>query len=242
YSITQDSQIDITTFEVNSNHESETSATNVEPSTEYVSEVFWGYNENNGINSDSMTNQNIAMKCKSFCATGEKLRVDVAMADARLGSIDYENAGDYKFEVYRCDPSDYKNIEDNHFIVNGEHKRYRKEYSRGDVEKFDIKGKIDDYGSYHHETTELDFSDYEVGSSGCIKFAFKVEYTDDPHHNSYMIANQYMYFYVGEEGTFISNKEIDPLNDAMSQMDIEKGNRDNYRDHHNHHYFASIIN
>ncbi|WP_295091644.1 hypothetical protein [Ruminococcus sp.] len=242
YTVSHNTQIVITSLQVDSNHEADTSSTTVEPFPEYVSEVFWGYNENNSINPDSLINQNIAMKCKSFCAAGEKLRVDVAMADARLDSLDYENAGDYEFEVYRCDPSDYKNIDDNHFIVNGEHKRYRKEYSRGEVEGFDIKGKIDDYDSYHHETTELDFSNYEVGSSGCIKFAFKVEYTDDPLHNTCMIANQYMYFYVSGDGTFISNKEIEHSKDDISQIDIDKRKRDYSRENHNHHSWGSMGN
>lgn len=210
----------------------ETAVTTAEPVPDMVYEVYWGYNEGNGQeepNGEPLPLQNLAMKCKSFCASGEKLTVDVAMADASLRSVSYDTAGDYKYEVYVCDPTDYKGIEDKNFIVNGEHRRYKKEYSKGDVKNFDINGKLDDYDSYHHETTEIDFSDYKVGSSGCIKFAFKIEFSEDPNHTMYTTANQYMYFYVGEKGTFISNKGIEK--DQNGAFSDKKGNCSNHGHH-----------
>ena len=205
----------------------ELTVTNTEPINEYVTEVIWERFYGNDISNpvqNQFPNPNLVMKCKSFCAVGEKLTVDVAMADASLGTSEYDASGDYKYEVYVCDLKDYKNIEDNNFIVNGKHRRYRKEYSNEDAELFDTNGRIDDYNSYHHETTEIDFSGYGVGNCGCIKFSFTRECTDNPHHTSCIGANQYMYFYVGEDGTFINNKEFsDNRNDLFSDSNNKNG-------------------
>ena len=127
------SQAVITTAQNDDIITTEPSVTTVAPPPEFVSEVFWGYNDSNE-NVDPSVNpmpvQNIAMKCKAFCASGEKLSVDVAMADASLGSVSYDNAGDYKYEVYICDPTDYRNIDDKNFIVNGERRGTKKSIQR----------------------------------------------------------------------------------------------------------------
>lgn len=231
-------QADVTTARNNDIEYTETVTTTAEPVQEYISDVFWGYNEDIDYgNSDSspMPKQNLAMKCKSFCAAGEKLKVDVAMADTGVESFSYDKEGDYKFEVAVCDPNDYRNIDDKKFIVNGERRRYRKEYSDREAKSFEIKGNYDDYDSYHHETAEIDFTEYEVGSSGCIKFAFEIEFTDDPHHKAYTTANQYMYFYVGENGTFISNKLIENEADDIQQAAPNKEDANFSRGHNKHH-------
>lgn len=204
--------VSVTTAQAADTQAQEPSATETEQIVETVSELTWGYfsdNDSSETDRKSLPSQNIAMKCKSFCASGEKLTVDVAMGNARMGSQDNDTSEGYKFEVYLCDPTDLKGIEDEKLIVNGKHRRYRKEYSDEDIKLFDTNGRIDDYNSYHHETTEIDFSDYEVGSSGWIKFTFTVEHNGDPFHTAYTAANQYMYFCVGEEGTVISNKNVE---------------------------------
>ncbi len=227
--------VSVTTAQVTEAQALEPTVTNAEPFTEYVSEVTWGYYDSNDSSApyqEQFPAPNLAMKCKSFCAAGEKLTVDVAMADAGFGSPEYDISGDYKYEVYVCDLKDYKNIEDNNFIVNGKHRRYRKEYSDEDAESFDTNGRIDDYNSYHHETTEIDFSGYGVGNCGCIKFSFIRECTDNPHHTSCIGANQYMYFYVGEDGTFISNKEFgNSRNDLLTDNDNKNGFGRRHHDH-----------
>ena len=221
--------------------ETATPLTTAEQGSEAITEVFWGYNDYYDPDNSPAPIQNIAMKCKSFCAAGEKLRVDVAMADAGLRSVNYDKAGDYKYEVAVCDPTDYKNVEDKNFIVNGEHKRYRKEFSKGDVGSFDINGKLDDYDSYHHETTEIDFTDYEVGSSGCIKFTFKLECKDDPLHMSYTTANQYMFFYVDEKGTYISNKEIEYVHNEAQPAAPDRKDDFSSGGRHDHRFFDSEV-
>ena len=241
-SVTTAVQTVITTAQNNDVKNTEPVSSAAEPPSEYVSEVFWGYNEDidyGDPDRDPMPMQNLAMKCKSFCAAGEKLTVDVAMADNGVRSFGDDKKGDYKYEVAVCDPKDYKNIDDRNFIVNGERRRYKKEYSCGEAGSFEYNGKHDDYDSYHHETTVLDFTNYEVGSSGCIKFAFEIEFADNPNHTVNTTANQYMYFYVGENGTFISNKSIENKPDDVPPMAHDKTDDRNLHGHHNHHGFDS---
>ena len=117
-----DKKISVTTAQVTDAKAQKPTVTDTEPLNETVSEITWGYfagNDSSDPDREPLPSQNIAMKCKSFCAAGEKLTVDVAMGDARLGSQGYDASGDYKYEVCVCDPTDYKNIEDKNFIVNG---------------------------------------------------------------------------------------------------------------------------
>jgi len=227
-----------TTVSVTAAQAQEPAVTETEPVITADSEITWGYFADNGsseTDGNLLPTQNLAMRCKSFCAAGEKLRVDVAMGDVRLGSQEYHTSGDYKFEVYVCDPTDYKSIEDEKFIVNGKQRRYRKEYSDEDKKSFDTNGRIEDYDSYHHETAEIDFSNYEVGSSGWIKFSFIIEHNDDPLHTEYKRANQYMHFYVGEEGTVISNKNVEYDNKEYFKNKDECGVSAPWRHHDRQH-------
>ncbi len=183
-----------------------------------IRELSFGYPKEGG--NDMMSpssSKKILLKCLSFCAYGETLMVDAAMADASLRPYQYESSGDFAYEVYVCNPINFKDIGDEKIIVNGEHKGYKKEFSKEDVPLFDISGEEKNYDRYHHETTEIDFSDYEAGDSGCIKFFFMEVYSNDPLHPSYMGAIQFMYFYVGEKGTSISNLSVE---DAMESYQL----------------------
>lgn len=175
-----------------------------------IHEVRFGYPEGCDIGHYKPSSSKIiTMKCMSFCEFGETLKVEAAMGDGSLSPINYDTAGDYKYEVYACNTVNYKDTEDDRFIANGERKGYKKEYSRDEIELFDINGEYDNFELYHHETTELDFSSYTSGDSGCILFAFKAVYTEDPLYPSYMGSNKFMYFYVGEKGTAISNLSVE---------------------------------
>lgn len=175
-----------------------------------IHEVRFGYPEGGDIGHYAPSSSKIiAMKCMSFCAFGETLKVDAAMGDGSLSPINYDTAGDYKYEVYACNTVNYKDTEDDRFIANGERKGYKKEYSRDEIELFDINGEYDNFELYHHETTELDFSSYTSGDSGCILFAFTAVYTEDPLYPSYMGSKKFMYFYVGEKGTAISDLSVE---------------------------------
>ncbi|HQM01859.1 MAG TPA: hypothetical protein PLH98_15105 [Ruminococcus flavefaciens] len=196
-------------------HGKETPVITTDPN---IRELSFGYRKEGG--NDMMSpssSKKILLKCLSFCANGETLMVDAAMADVRLRPDRYDSSGDFAYEVYVCNPINFKDIGDEKFIVNGEHKGYKKEFSKEDVPLFDINGEEKNYDRYHHETTEIDFSDYEVGDSGCIKFFFMEVYSDDPLHPSYMGAIQFMYFYVGEKGTSISNLSVE---DAMESYQL----------------------
>ncbi len=196
-------------------HGKETPVITTDPN---IRELSFGYPKEGG--NDMMSpssSKKILLKCLSFCANGETLMVDAAMADVSLRPYQYESSGDFAYEVYVCNPINFKDIGDEKFIVNGEHKGYKKGFSKEDVPLFDINGEEKNYDRYHHETTEIDFSDYEVGDSGCIKFFFMEVYSNDPLHPSYMGAIQFMYFYVGEKGTSISNLSVE---DAMESYQL----------------------
>ncbi|MBO4524416.1 MAG: hypothetical protein J5723_07040 [Ruminococcus sp.] len=200
------------------NNEQQTTApvqTTVEvPSTTVnlnIHEVEFGYEkeDNAGEHQKPSAPQKIAMKCLNFCELGETLTVEVAMADDSLKPIFYDTAPDYEYKIYVCNPLNFKDVEDEKIIVNEQPKGYRQAFSREEASLFDINGEINNYDIYHHETAEIDFSNYEVGDSGCIAFCFWAVYSEDPLHPSYMGSIQYMHFYVGEKGTSISNLSIE---------------------------------
>lgn len=177
-----------------------------------IHEVKFGYIEegqDTGKPSSPTSSNIIVMKCMSFCNTDEKLNVEVMMADKTLNPKHYDSARNYEYEVYACNTLYFENIDDKRFIVNGEQSEYKRVYSNDEIKLFDITGNYDNYDLYHHELTEIDFSNYESGDVGCILFSFKVAYMDDPLNPSYMGSNQRMYFYVGEKGTAVSSISID---------------------------------
>lgn len=202
---------------------------NIDPSIDdsEIPEVLFGdYDENNN---KPMSAKRIAMKCKSFCDYSEVLKVDVAMADSSLTPLYYDVAGHYKFEIYASTIHTNNKIEDENLIINGEHGEYIKEYSQEDLELFDINGKVGDYNSYHHETVEIDFSNYEIGSLGRLTFGFLAIYDEDPLHPSYVGTNQFMYFYVGEKGTAVSNHSVEDAKEKYQAiLDIENA-KDDYQ-------------
>jgi len=176
-----------------------------------IHEVTFGYEteDNTGEHQKPSAPQKIAMKCLNFCELGETLTVEVAMADDSLKPIFYDTAPDYEYKIYVCNPLNFKDVEDEKIIVNEQPKGYRQAFSKEEASLFDINGEINNYDIYHHETAEIDFSNYEVGDSGCIAFCFLAVYSEDPLHPSYMGSIQYMHFYVGEKGTSISNLSIE---------------------------------
>lgn len=182
-----------------------------------VRELKFGYPEEgkDGHYAPSSSNK-IVMKCNSFCRSGEKLIVDAAMADVSLRPDKYDRSVVYQYEVFVCNTINYQNAEDERFIANGERKGYKKEYTQEEKALLDINGEADNFDLYHHEITELDFSDFTEGDLGCIAFSFKAVYNADSLHPSYMGSNQFMYFYAGEMGTAISNVSVE---DAMKEYE-----------------------
>ncbi len=184
-----------------------------------IHEVEFGYEteDNTGEHQKPSAPQKIAMKCLNFCELGETLTVEVAMADDSLKPIFYDTAPDYEYKIYVCNPLNFKDVEDEKIIVNEQPKGYRQAFSKEEASLFDINGEINNYDIYHHETAEIDFSNYEVGDSGCIAFCFLAVYSEDPLHPSYMGSIQYMHFYVGEKGISISNLSIE---DAIENYQV----------------------
>ena len=166
--------------------------------------VLLGYED---INSEKpLPSATILVKCKSFCPKGNVLSVDAAMGDIALNSLEYDTAGVYEYDVYASDGIYDHKLEDNTLKVNGVSGEYQKEYSKDDVKLFDIGSKFENYDLYHRETTEIDFSDYKPGSSGCITFSFYSKYVNNPGSGiSTDGTKRFMYYYVGEKGTAIGD-------------------------------------
>ena len=176
-----------------------------------IKEIKFGYDDGSDIGGHQKPSapQKIVMKCMSFCELGDALTVEVAMADESLQPIFYDTAPDYEYRIYACNPQNHKDIEDEKFVANEQPKGYKQKYLSDKAAMFDINGDAKNYDLYHQETAIIDFSNYEVGESGCIAFVFLAVYAEDPLHPSYMGSEQYMYYYVGEKGTSISNLSIE---------------------------------
>lgn len=173
-----------------------------------IREIKFGYKEGGGSYKPGPP-QKIVMKCMSFCKSGEALVVDAAMADESLTGSNYDNAPNYQYEVYVCDPYNYQNTEDERFIANGEQKGYKKEYSNDEAGLFDIHEDYKSYDLYHHVATEIDFSNYSIGDAGCILFSFKAVSYENPVNPTYSGSIQRMYFYKGENGISVSAVSIE---------------------------------
>ncbi len=176
-----------------------------------IKEIKFGYDDSSDIggHQKESASQKIVMKCMSFCDLGETLTVEVVMADKSLQPIFYDTAPDYEYRIYACNPQNHKDIEDEKFFANEQPKGYKQKYLSDEAAMFDINGDAKNYDLYHQETAIIDFSNYKVGESGCISFVFLAVYSEDPLHPSYMGSEQYMYYYVGEKGTSISNLSIE---------------------------------
>ena len=173
--------------------------------------VLFGYDDIKG--GKPVPSAALLMKCRSFCAKGETLSVDAAMGDIVLEPGNYDTAGVYEYDVYASDGVQDHRLDDNDIIVNGEQGGYEKEYSKDDVKLFDIGKNFENYDSYHHEITEIDFSGCKTGSKGCITFAFYSKHTNDPDGGvSTSGTKRFLYYYVGEDGTTVSSVDELPGN------------------------------
>lgn len=188
-----------------------------------VQDILFGYSDAVAGNcKPPMSEIRIAMKCKSFCPADEKLTVDVA----RLGLYEPQGYEGNTF-LYRYSISPYENwkqIEDDRLIVNGETGGYEKSYLEDDRLMFNVGREYDDYSTYHHEVAELDFQKYTAGSSGCIAFNFvALFYNDDgtlPEQPQSEGSGQSLYFYVGEDGVGISNSSVEDAEEAYQTKGI----------------------
>lgn len=176
-----------------------------------VYDLLFGYYENGY--SKPLPSQKIALKCKSFCNLNEKLTIDVAMGDE--STPDYDAPGHAEYGIHAFEGSSYMNKADEKLIINGESSKYKKVFSKDELESLDISGKFAEYGSYHHETAEIDFSNCKPGDSGEIVFYFHWEYE---YENPYDPANKtvgmdkVIGFYVGEKGIALGTSADDAMN------------------------------
>lgn len=134
-----------------------------------INELLFGYsNESSG---KPLPTQRLALKCKSYCDLGDTLKVDVAIGDTYSyhqeygGYPTYDTPGRAEYGAYACDSGNYSKIENEKLKINGESGEYKKVYTKEEMESLDISGKFDDYGSYHHKTAEIDFSNFTIGDS-----------------------------------------------------------------------------
>lgn len=177
-----------------------------------IQEIKIGYYDANY--NKPLPSARIALKSKEFCYFGDKLTIDVAKGDGAFHPQDYNSNRIYKYSVFSTENN--SPITDEKLIVNGEIGGYTEEYAEEEMQAFDINGKYSDYEAYQHEMTEIDFKNFEVGSSGCITFKFVAVFTDDPLNPSTSGMQQNLYFYVGEKGIAISPYGVE---EAMEEYD-----------------------
>ncbi|SEH79430.1 hypothetical protein SAMN02910265_02740 [Ruminococcus flavefaciens] len=168
---------------------------------------------NESVSSAASTTQKLVLNCNSFCEKGEVLAVDMAMGDilsrqkySDYDSEGYPNSGHHEYSIMATE--NYKKIDDERLLINGEKSEYTKEFTKEDMRTLDISPNIGCYDLYYHETAEIDFSDYETGSTGCITFRFGWKADEENSLNTpsdFTGMEQTMYFYVGENGVGISN-------------------------------------
>ena len=168
---------------------------------------------NGDVSSAASTSQRIALMYGAFCEKGETFRVDMAMGDEytthqKFGYYpDFDSAGKPGYSIFASRNYNQK-TDDDRLVINGEKNEYTRDFSREDMESLDISGNVGDYDHYRHESAEIDFSDYETGSTGCITFSFgwKAEGENPLSTLSDFIGmSRTLFFYVGENGTGISD-------------------------------------
>ena len=119
--------------------------------------------------------------------------------------------GEYRFEVYVCNPINYQNIEDEKLNVNGTHGGYQKNMNFDMPENTEL---------CHEEQVVLDFSNYQTGDSDCIKLTFLAEYFDNEvgRITSTRGNGHLLYFYVGENGVGISKDSVEDAEKACQEQ------------------------
>lgn len=187
--------------------DNDTSSDPKEDDTDYSGYLI-GPNESSSV----MTPQRLALYCKSFCETGETLSVDMIMGDeySKNQKFNYypnfDSEGHPEYSIFESE--NYKKSENPRLIINGESSEYIKVFSKEDMNSLDISDCIGEYDRYYHESAAIDFSGYEIGSTGCITFGFGwkiVEGVNPYNPNSDFIGtSKTLYFYVGDKGVGIS--------------------------------------
>ncbi len=180
-------------------------------------EILSGYNEE--AVGKPLPSQRIALKCMSSYSHGKKIIVDAAMGDAysdhqkwgSFPSFDTFEANGYPiFDVYSVNTANHEQmLEDNNLHINGSDSKYSRIFTREDMSKLDISGEYGNISQYYHESVELDLSEYDIGSSGCIAFSFGWYYEKENPNNENSLSlwegqRKFIYFFVGENG-FVFN-------------------------------------
>lgn len=185
-----------------------------DPEDEYITDLLFGYDEGDmsvPIQQKPKSSVKLYMKCKSFCALGKTLSVDVALCDQNLHYDRFENTHIYEYSVYPSE--DWKKTDDKRLIANGNKGGYSNEYAGENVQVFDVTNNIGNFSSYYHANTEISFSAYRAGSSGCITFSFLAKYFDGsgslPENPSTVGTLHRMFFYVGQKGVGISSNDVE---------------------------------
>jgi hypothetical protein len=194
-----------------------------------------GLDDDNNNNSKPLPTQRIVLNCQSSCALDETLKIDVAMGDMysyqqeHSGYPTYDTPGHAEYGIYACDSVNYNKIENEKLIINGENSEFKKVYSKEEMKSLDISGKADDYDSYHHETAEIDFSNFKTGDSGNIIFYFHWEYDEEnPYNPSSKTSgmSKIVGYYVGEKGVAIGADAEDAQSRYQSIFDSESNEDD----------------
>ena len=173
-----------------------------------------------------MVRQRIAYKCPMFINTAETLKVDVAVGDYSYSySFSQKNSYDPDYDtygvngypilqVYMCDSNNCEQkCTDSKLLINHELSGYERVFSKEEMSQIDL-SRDESISDGKHVDVEIDFSNYEVGSSGEIAFCFSWSFGKQPEgENPWLIRRQFLSFYVGEKGIACGGtKELAEIN------------------------------
>ena len=164
--------------------------------------------------------QKIACKCPSFIQIGEILIVTIYVGDTSYeynqehgNEPSYDTYGVHGYpnlQVYLSSPISISHKEaDDKLIINGNLNEYQKVFSQEEMPSLSLAyGETVSHGK--QETVEIDFSNYQVGSSGSITFSFSWDFGEKPDlYTTWFGHRQAISFYVGSQGVSIAGTPED---------------------------------
>lgn len=189
----------------------------------YTSEITVGYGEASELGSKPMPSQCVALKCHSSFQKDKKVIVDAAMGDQYSyfqkfgGEPTYDTFGNNGYPIFEV-----FDVGETHLpypepaagtplLINGKNEPFEKKFNKEDMTDLDISGNQDDISKYHHESVELDFSNFEIGEMGTVYFSFAWFFE---HGNPYYSGQpnipwcgtrRALNYYIGENGMMLSS-------------------------------------
>lgn len=169
--------------------------------------------------------QRIAYRCATFVPSGENLGVDVYVGDKSYTygqehneEPSYDTYGVHGYpnlRIYKGNNNSgsfYAKKHDDKLLINGCLNEYQKVYTKEEMSSLEL-AYDEDVSEGKHEHVELDFSQYEVGSTGSVVFSFSWDLGEEPEKATDWYGHrQVLGFYVGENGVSVAETAEDAEN------------------------------